>query len=460
MKILVTGATGFVGKKLVSELVNRGHKVSILSRDSKSAQRRMPIECEIHRWEPELYPPPSQAFDDVNAVIHLAGANIADGRWTSSRKKSIRDSRVLSTRNLVSTLKSLQNPPKIFLSASAIGFYGNQKLVELYEDLEPGSGFLAEVCKEWEHEAFVAKDHNIRTIALRIGLVLGYEGGALKKMLPPFWAGLGGNLSDGSQWMSWIHIKDLVSMIIHSIENKSVEGAYNAVSFEPVTNKIFTKCLAKILRRPAFFPVPKFVLKIILGEMSDLLLGSLKVSSTKIIETGFDFKYPDLSSALSDICKNPNNEFVVEHWIPLPIDKMFSFFKEPKNLEKITPDYLKFKVLNQSSVEINKGTKINYRLKLHGIPIWWQSKIVDWEPNHKFSDIQTHGPYNHWYHTHEFEEKDGGTLIRDHVKYKLPFGIPGNCLAGSWVQKDLENIFAFRKKKIQEIFKDQILSSN
>jgi len=459
MKVLVTGATGFVGKKLASELVKRGHTVSILTRDRQSARKRMPVECEIHQWEPELYPPTSDCFEGVDAVIHLAGANIADGRWSESRKKSIKDSRVLSTRNLVSTLKSLQKPPATLLSASAIGFYGNCKPVELYESLEPGHGFLADVCKEWEHEAFIAKKHNIRTIALRIGLVLGYEGGAMKKMIPPFWAGLGGDLGDGTQWMSWIHVKDLVDMIIHSIENKSIEGSYNAVSPEPVTNKIFTKCLAKALKRPAFIPVPKIALKFILGEMSDLLLGSLKVSSKKILESGYNFKYPDLMSALNNICKNPTNEFMAEHWIPLPIDKIFSFFKEPKNLEKITPDYLNFKVLNQTSTEINEGTKINYRLKLHGIPIWWQSKIVDWEPNHKFSDTQIHGPYNHWYHTHEFEEKNGGTLIRDHVQYKLPFGIPGDCVAGSWVKKDLENIFDFRRKKIQEIFKDQILET-
>jgi len=460
MKVLVTGATGFVGKKLVSQLINRGHKVSILTRDTEIARKRLPMNCEFHKWEPELYPPSSQAFDGVNAVVHLAGENIADGRWSESRKNKIKDSRVLSTRNLISTLKSMKNPPDTFVSASAVGFYGKDKPVELYEDLDPGKDFLADVCKEWEHEAFAARDHNIRTIALRIGIVLGYEGGAIKKMLPPFWAGVGGTLGDGNQWMSWIHIKDLVGMIIHSLENKTIQGAYNATSPDPVTNKEFTKCLAKVLRRPAILPVPKFALKIILGEMSDLLLGSLKVSSSKIIESGYTFQFPYLLSALNDICKNSTNEFIVEHWLPLSIDEIFSFFKEPKNLEKITPGYLNFKVLNQSSKEINEGTKINYRLSLHGIPMWWQSKIVDWEPNHKFSDTQIHGPYNHWYHTHEFEEKEGGTLIRDHVKYKLPFGIPGDCVAGSWVQKDLENIFDFRKKKIREIFKDQILSSH
>ena len=186
MKVLVTGATGFVGKKLVSQLINRGHKVSILTRDTEIARKRLPMNCEFHKWEPELYPPSSQAFDGVNAVVHLAGENIADGRWSESRKNKIKDSRVLSTRNLVSTLKSMKNPPDTFVSASAVGFYGKDKPVELYEDLDPGKDFLADVCKEWEHEAFAARDHNIRTIALRIGIVLGYEGGAIKKMLPPF----------------------------------------------------------------------------------------------------------------------------------------------------------------------------------------------------------------------------------------------------------------------------------
>ena len=460
MKVLVTGATGFVGKRLVRRLVKLGYTVSVLTRDTESARKRLPLICDFYKWEPEMYPPTSKAFDGVNAVIHLAGENIADGRWSSERKKSIKDSRVLSTRNLVSTLNSMVNPPSVFISSSAVGFYGKNKPVELYEDLEAGKDFLANVCKEWEHEAFVAKESNIRTITLRIGIVLGYEGGAMKKMLPPFWIGAGGILGDGKQWMSWIHVNDLVGMIIHSLKNKEIQGAYNATSPEPVTNKEFTQCLAKTLRRPALIPVPKFALKLILGEMSDLLLGSLKVSSLKIIDSGYIFKFPDLRSALNDICNNSANEFVVEHWLPLPIDKVFSFFKEPKNLEQITPAYLNFKVIKQSSKEITEGTKINYRLKLHGIPMWWQSKIVDWEPNQKFSDTQTHGPYNHWYHTHEFEEKEGGTLIRDHVKYKLPLGIPGDCIAGSWVQKDLENIFDYRRKKIEEIFKVQVSASN
>ena len=455
MKVLITGATGFIGKKLVGELIRRGHNVSILTRDSEGASQKLPVNCEVYQWQPELYPPKFEVFKEVNAVIHLAGESIADGRWTESHKKSIKNSRVLSTRNLVSAMNSLKHTPEVFLSASAIGFYGGGRPTELYEDLPAGKDFLANVCQEWEQEVVNAKDMGIRTIVLRIGLVLGYDGGAMKKMLAPFWAGLGGKLGSGNQWVSWIHVKDLVSMMIYAIENPPMQGAYNAVSPNPVTNNVFTKSLGKALQRPTILPVPEFVLKIIFGEMVGLLLESQKVSSGKIYKSGFKFNFPDLANALKDICQNSSNEFMTEHWIPLPIDKIFSFFKEPKNIEKITPGYLHFKVLNQSPGEVREGTKINYWLRLHGIPIWWQSKITGWEPNCKFSDTQTHGPYSHWYHTHEFYEKDGGTVIRDSVKYRLPFGIPGDFLAGQWVKKDIENIFHFRKKKIEEIFKNQ-----
>ena len=207
MKVLVTGATGFIGRKLVCELIQRGHDVSILTRDSESASQRLPVNCEVYQWRPELYPPKFEAFKEVNAVIHLAGENIAGERWTESQKKTIKDSRVLSTRNLVNAMRSLHHTPEVFLSASAIGFYGNGRPTELYEDLPGGKGFLANVCQEWEQAIFNAKDIGIRTIALRIGLVLGYDGGAMKKMLAPFWAGLGGKLGGGDQWMSWIHVK-------------------------------------------------------------------------------------------------------------------------------------------------------------------------------------------------------------------------------------------------------------
>jgi len=451
MKVLVTGATGFVGKELIKKLNANGHEILVLTRNSDSAKFRIPVHCEIVTWDPEKYSLSPSVLKGVDAVINLAGEGIADARWTPERKRALIQSRVLSARRLIDAMSYMNSKPKVFLSASAIGFYGDQGDQLLNEESAKGNGFLSEVCQSWENETLKAKHFGIRTVALRIGMVLGHDGGALEKMLPPFQLGVGGKLGSGTQWMSWIHIHDLVEMMAFSIENPSADGIYNAVSPNPVRNREFTKTLGQELKRPTLFPVPKFILKIVLGELSELLLGSQRVISKKISDRGFKFKYPHVQEALKEVCGNPYHEIKTEQWVPQPLDKTFLFFKDAKNLEKLTPEFLKFKVLNQSTPEIKEGTKLNYRISLHGFPVGWQSKIIDWKPDKKFSDVQLKGPYSYWHHTHEFEEKNGGTLIRDRVLYKVPFGIPGDLVGGRWVRKDLENIFTYRQKTIETL---------
>ena len=451
MKVLVAGATGFVGKKLVKDLKDKGHEIVVLTRNVDAARFRVPVYCEILAWDPINRYLPTSALNGVDAVINLAGENIADGRWSSNRKKEITQSRVLATRRLVKAMTYMNKKPLVFISASAIGFYGNRSDEILREDESRGHGFLADVCESWEEEALKAKELGIRTAIYRIGMVIGHDGGALSKMLPPFRLGGGGRLGDGSQWMSWIHICDLSNMLMHAIGESTVNGIYNAVSPSPVINREFTKIFGKVLKRPTMFRVPSFVLKIALGELSELLLGSQMVMPQKILDTGFEFKYSQLEEALSEVCSHSYHEINIEQWVPQPVGKTFSFFKEAKNLEKITPKFLKFKILKQSTPEIREGTKINYSLSLHGFPVGWQSMITDWKPNKKFSDIQLKGPYNHWYHTHEFEEKNGGTLIKDKVLYKVPFGVPGDLVAGKFIEKDLETIFNYRYKIIENL---------
>jgi len=451
MKVLVAGATGFVGRKIVKELKDKGHEILVLTRDVDAARFRVPVHCEIHAWDPISRYLSTSALRGVGAVINLAGANIADGRWSSERKQEITQSRVLATRRLIKAMTYMNKKPLVFISASAIGFYGNRSDEILHEGECRGHGFLSDVCQSWEDEALKAQELGIRTVIYRIGMVLGHDGGALSKMLPAFKLGGGGRLGDGSQWMSWIHIDDLSDMLIHAIDELSVNGIYNAVSPNPVINREFTKVFGKILKRPTMFPVPNFVLKIALGELSALLLGSQMVIAQKIIDTGFKFKYSQLEEALREVCEHSYHEINIEQWVPQPVNKTFSFFKEAKNLEKITPKFLKFKILKQSTPEIQEGTKINYRLSLHGLSIGWQSMITDWKPDKKFSDIQLKGPYNHWYHTHEFEEKNGGTLIKDRVLYRVPFGIPGDLVAGKFIKKDLETIFNYRYKIIENL---------
>jgi uncharacterized protein (TIGR01777 family) len=451
MKVLVTGATGFIGKQLIKSLNEKGHEIIVLTRNSDSARFHLPVHCEIKTWNPEHDSLSPGALKGVDAVINLAGEGIADERWTETRKRKIMQSRVMSVRRLVGAMKIMEQKPKVFVSASAIGFYGNcgEKLLD--EETSSGQGFLSEVCQSWENEIFKAHDLGVRTVACRVGMVLGHDGGALSKMLPPFKLGLGGRLGSGAQWMSWVHIDDLVDMMIHAIETASLDGVYNAVSPNPVKNEDFTKVLGDILKRPTIFPVPGFVLKIGLGELSDLLLSSQKVNALKIFESGFIFKYPHLKEALEEICEHSYHELQMEQWVPQSKNKTFDFFKEATNLEKLTPDTLKFKVLNQTTKDIQEGTKLDYRLSLHGIPLRWQSQITDWQPNSKFSDIQLKGPYSYWYHTHEFIEKEGGTLVRDKVRYRVPFGIPGDVVAGKWIKKDLETIFKHRQKTIEKL---------
>ena len=448
---MVTGATGFIGKELIKRLNEMGHEIVVLTRNSDSARFRVPVHCEVITWDPCKYHLQSTALKGVDAVINLAGENIADGRWSPERKRELIQSRELSARRLVNAISYMDKKPKTLVSVSAIGFYGNRGDALLNETDSKGHGFLSDVCKVWEEEILKAKELRVRTVAYRLGMVLGHDGGALNKILPPFKLGLGGKLGSGSQWMSWIHINDLVNMLVHAIENPSIDGIYNAVSPNPVRNKEFTKTLGNVLNRPTIFPVPKFVLKIALGELSELLLGSQRVAAKKISDTGFKFNYPHVKEALQEVCGNSYHEIQLEQWVPQPVNRTFSFFKEARNLEKITPKFLNFKILNQSTPEIQEGTKINYRLSLHGLPVSWISKITDWKPNQKFSDIQVKGPYSHWYHTHEFEEKNGGTLIKDHVLYKVPFGIPGDLVAGKWVRKDLEKVFTHRHKTIDTL---------
>jgi uncharacterized protein (TIGR01777 family) len=448
MKILVTGATGFVGKTLLPLLAEKGHEIIVLTRDIKSAQVRLPVACKIIEWDPSKTL--THIEDDIDIVINLCGENVAGGRWSSKRKQAIYNSRIIATRNLINYFRKHSHPIKSWISASAIGIYENS--IVLDESAPNGQGFLAKICKDWEEETFKARDLNIRTVAFRIGIVLGFDGGAMEKMLPLFKLGLGGNISSGDQWMSWIHVRDLAGLIIDAIDNPSYEGPVNAVSPNPVTNREFTSTLAGILKRPAFFPVPGWVLKSLLGEMSQLLINSQKISSDTAKDSGYKFIYPKLKIALKTICDQAGHTLLTEQWVPQPLDATFSFFTDPKNLEALTPKFLQFKILKVTSSPIQEGTLLDYSLKIRSIPIRWQTKITECISGVRFSDMQTRGPYCFWHHTHEFFEKNGGTLIRDKVLYKLPGWVPGDIIAHWLVRKDLEKIFLYRRDVIAELF--------
>lgn len=455
MKILITGATGLIGKEIGKKLVKRGHEITVLTRDPQEARGKLPFPATILRWNSFDEELPSIFFDGVDSVIHLAGESIADGRWTKTRKKIIRDSRVLGTRNIVNAIKQSNKTVKQFISASAIGIYGNGN--DWVDETSPnGKDFLAEVCRDWELESLKLKDEGISVVNPRIGIVLSRKGGALEKMIPPFSLGVGGAVGNGSQWMSWIHLEDLTNLFVFLVDNSHLSGAFNAVAPEPVTNKEFSRSLAASFNKKLFIPVPPFVLKAALGEMSSLITDGQKVSSEKIQRAGFKFKYPTAESALNELCSPISmgrKEVFSEIWLPKNCDEVFPFFSDEKNLEKLTPEFLNFKVLNKSTDVITAGTHINYTLKLHWIPMKWRTLIEDWQPGKKFVDRQLIGPYKLWHHTHEFETFAGGTLMRDIVIYELPFGKVGDLVAGSFVKNDVHKIFTYRRKVITEVFR-------
>jgi len=303
MKILITGSTGLVGTALTQDLQRAGHTVCRLIRPGTSTRAIGNSQGFDVNWNPatgEL----GGAAVGADAVVNLAGASIADGRWTPQRKQLLRSSRVDTTRALVQALAKMSARPRVLVSASATGIYGNRGDETLTEASQPGNDFLSGIAKEWESEALKAEALGIRVVRVRFGVILSKNGGALPQMMRPFEFGVGGKISTGKQWLSWITLDDAVPILRLALENANITGPLNVVSPQPVTNADFTKLLAAALRRPALFPAPAFALRLLLGEMADaLLLSSQRVLPAQLQKLNHQFLHPDLAPALAAILK-------------------------------------------------------------------------------------------------------------------------------------------------------------
>jgi uncharacterized protein (TIGR01777 family) len=297
MKVLVTGSRGFIGTALVGQLAREGHDIVRLVRSEPR-----PGAAEV-RWNPRGGEIDPAGLKDLDAAVHLAGENLVARRWTERQKKRIRDSRVKGTEVICSALGRLSPPPRVLVCASAIGYYGDRGDEVLRETSEPGTGFLAQLCRQWEEASRAAAEKGIRVVQARTGMVLGTGGGPLAKMLPPFKLGLGGRLGSGRQYISWIALEDAVRALRHALVAQSMEGAVNLVSPHPVTNAEFTRTLGRVLGRPALLPLPGAVVRLALGEMASVALASARVQPSRLLEADFEFRHARLESALRHLLR-------------------------------------------------------------------------------------------------------------------------------------------------------------
>ncbi len=306
MKVLITGLTGLIGRTLGKALKEKGHDILGLSRSPNRAKKELSFDAQFFPWDLYEGEVPLEAIEQADAIIHLAGHPIAEQRWTQAVQKKILDSRVLGTRHIVQSISSSSKKPKIFISASAIGYYPYSDHEQFDENSKSGDHFLAEVCRKWEKEAREVNSVStqIRSVQIRIGVVLAPDGGALEKMLPLAKSGVLGPIGDGRQMMSWIHIDDLVGIFVKALEDDNYKSVINGVSPHPVSNRDLTQQLMKALGKRSFLPVPRVALKLAFGKMSEVLIQGQKVVPKKLNELEFRFLYPDIESAMKNIIEN------------------------------------------------------------------------------------------------------------------------------------------------------------
>lgn len=305
MKVFITGGTGLVGTRLTRKLLERGDTPYVLTRSPDKAKESFGEGAQVVEGDPNQAGTWMDRVQECDAVINLAGENLFGKRWNDKVKEQIRESRVRTTANVVEALAknptNAEGKAKIVVSASAIGIYGPHDDEQLTEESPPANDYLGQVCLDWENEALKAESHGIRVAIVRVGIVLDKEGGALAKLWTPFKFGVGGKVGSGKQWMSWIHHEDLIGLFLLGLDNENAKGPINGTAPNPVTNKEFTKALGRAMHRPTIFPVPKFGLRLMLGEVADVVINGQRVLPTRAQELGYTFKYPEVDEALRAI---------------------------------------------------------------------------------------------------------------------------------------------------------------
>jgi uncharacterized protein (TIGR01777 family) len=455
MRIVMTGATGLIGREVGKALALRGDTVTCLVRDVDSARRILPFPARCHPWD-HTRPVPAEALRDADAIVHLAGEPVADDRWSAAKKALILDSRVQGTRQMVQGVLEHGHHVAAFVHGSASGYYGDRGDERLGASSSRGHGFLADVVEAWEAELLplAARRPAMRVPVVRTGIVLARQAGALAEMLPIFRLSAAGRLGDGRQWMGWIHLDDIARLFVHALDS-APSGILEGVAPRPATNRDFTSALCRSLGVIESLPAPSPVIRALLGEKAGIVLGSARLEPMATLASGFAFRHESVERALDDLLlplRAGVRERVWEQWLPHPAETIWPFFGDANNLEDITPPFLNFHVRRMSTPQIGKGTLLDYTLRLNGIPFAWQTRIETWDPPRRFTDLQARGPYALWHHAHDFTPMAMGTLMRDTVRYRLPAGWLGSAIGGCKVDSDVGKIFAYRALRIDERF--------
>lgn len=459
MRVFVTGATGFIGRALIPRLRRDGHAVVAWARSEARARSLLGADVEIVPTGGGVEAL-VRALERCDGVVNLAGEPLMGGRWTAARRTLLEDSRIKVTDDLVRAIALARTRPRVFISGSAVGYYGDRADEPLTETSSGGDGVLARLCQKWESAAQPAETLGLRVVRLRTGVVLGRAGGALAQMLPPFELGLGGPVGSGKQYLPWIHLHDLVKIIAVALVDDRYRGPVNGVAPEQATSRSFSRALDRVLHRPAMLPLPALALKAIFGEAATVLLASQRVEPRAIEQRQFTFDFPTLDAALEDIVggasvtisragSRPEGagearyELRTTTVVDAPIEETFAFFSQAANLGLITPPAMRFSI--QGSIPpMAEGAMIDYRVRVGPLPVRWRTRITAWEPGRRFVDLQEAGPYRFWWHEHSFLADGTRTVMEDRVYYAPPLGILGRLAHRLFIGPTLTKVFQYR----------------
>ena len=455
MRVLVTGATGLIGRHVCKELLQSGHQLTVITRSQKKYNEIVGLPACI--LEHDLIKGPlksSPILESIEVIIHLAGENIASSRWSKAFKQKLYDSRVKTTRHLLDSFIHLkQKKLSLIISASGIGIYdASDKKCDEQTPTRKDSSFFSQLCHAWE-KCIDEKSHQLssRVVKVRLGPVLARDGGMLAQMEPYARAGILGRMPGKDFWTSWIHVEDVVRGLMFCIDQSKISGVVNFTSPGACLYSNFVHALNQTFKKRDFLPPPKFLLSILHGEMIDTLTESHRILPQKLIGQGFSFYFQKVHTAFANLYKDFLLPLRYEgsQWVPKDQSFVFNFFSSPKNLEKITLPQFKLQLIEPYPSRIEKDEEIGYKVCVYGLNIKSKTKIVVCKPPHLFVDEGAKGLFHKWQHAHQFQSLAGGTLIEDRVNYQLPYylSLLGHRIAKARIQE----MFDYRRKMISRL---------